>query len=750
MADFAKALDAALAGGPQRHHEKTAEQGKMAVRERVARLVDEGSFSEEGLLANWQEEGLGADGVVTGLAVIGGRRVALMANDPTVKAGSWGPKTVEKILRVQERALKLQMPMVYLVDSAGARITEQVQMFPGRRGAGRIFHNEVRLSGQVPQVCLLFGPSAAGGAYIPAFCDVVIMRDGNASMYLGSPRMAEMVIGEKVTLEEMGGARMHTGVSGCGHFLVKSDEEAIDLAKRYLSFMPGNWSEAPPTAPPGDPASSAAIDSIVPADENQPFDMREVMDALLDADSFLEIHRRWAKELIVGFGRLDGEVVGVVANQPAQKGGVLFVDSADKAARFIQTCNAFNVPLLFLADVPGFMIGTAVERQGIIRHGAKMISAVSEATVPKLSVIVRKAYGAGLYAMAGPAFEPDCCIALPSASIAVMGPQAAVNAVFYNQIQEIADEAERERFVAAKREEYAADIDILHLASELVVDAVVQPQDLRGELIRRFDAARRQGPRLRRTTQPGHAGLGRMAGGAPSIVAESLEVWRGGAEVLHGLSFPVEGGRVTGLLGPSGCGKTTLMRAIVGVQVVESGRVDVLGEPAGSPQLRSRVGYLTQAPSVYGDLTVRENLRFFGRVLGVPQGREREVIETVALEPHADRVVSRLSGGQQARVSLATALLGEPEVLVLDEPTVGLDPVLRRDLWSTFARLAAAGTTLLVSSHVMEEAEHCDELLLMRDGRLLAVDSPDGLRRRTGRERLDEAFLALIEAGEGA
>jgi len=489
MTEFASALEAALGGGPQRHHEKTAEQGKLPVRERVERLVDAGSFSEEGALANWEREGLGADGVVTGLARIDGRPVALMANDPTVKAGSWGPKTVEKILRVQERALSLRVPMVYLVDSAGARITDQVQMFPGRRGAGRIFHNEVRLSGQVPQVCLLFGPSAAGGAYIPAFCDVVVMRDGNASMYLGSPRMAEMVIGEKVTLEEMGGAKMHTGGSGCGHFLVKSDEEAIDLAKRYLSYMPGSWREEPPVSPPAEPASSAAIAEIVPADENQPFDMQEVLDALLDADSFLEVHKRWARELIVGYGRLDGRVVGVVANQPRQKGGVLFVDSADKAARFIQTCNAFNVPLLFLADVPGFMIGTAVERQGIIRHGAKMISAVSEATVPKLSVIVRKAYGAGLYAMAGPAFEPDCCIALPSASIAVMGPQAAVNAVFYNQIQEIEEGEERERFVAEKREEYAEDIDILHLASELVVDAVVQPEDLRVELIRRFELA---------------------------------------------------------------------------------------------------------------------------------------------------------------------------------------------------------------------------------------------------------------------
>jgi acetyl-CoA carboxylase carboxyltransferase component len=312
------------------------------------------------------------------------------------------------------------------------------------------------------------------------------MREGNASMYLGSPRMAEMVIGEKVTLEEMGGAKMHTGVSGCGHFLAASDEEVIDVSRRYLSYMPPNWRQEPPAAPPADPASNTPIGEIVPADENQSFDIREVLESLLDADSLLEVHADWAKELITGYARLDGRAIGIVANQPKQKGGVLFVDSADKAARFIQTCNAFNIPLLFLADVPGFMIGTAVERQGIIRHGAKMISAVAEATVPKISVIVRKAYGAGLYAMAGPAFEPDCCIALPSASIAVMGPQAAINAVFYNQIQAIEDEVERERFVAEKRREYAEDIDILHLASELVVDVVVQPDDLRAELIRRF------------------------------------------------------------------------------------------------------------------------------------------------------------------------------------------------------------------------------------------------------------------------
>jgi len=239
-------------------------------------------------------------------------------------------------------------------------------------------------------------------------------------------------------------------------------------------------------------------------------------------------------------------------------------------------------------------------------------------------------------------------------------------------------------------------------------------------------------------------------GVSPAIGVEGLVVCRGGREVLHGLSFEVAAGRVTGLLGPSGCGKTTLMRAIVGVQIVESGRIEVLGRPAGSPGLRSRIGYVTQAPSVYGDLTVRENLRYFARVLGVDHERIDAAIETVALGEQADQVVSSLSGGQGARVSLATALLGEPEVLVLDEPTVGLDPVLRRDLWATFRDLATSGTTLLVSSHVMEEAEHCDELLLMREGELLAVESPDALRERTGHHDLDEAFLALIEEGEEA
>jgi acetyl-CoA carboxylase carboxyltransferase component len=474
-----------LEGGAAKYHEANTGQGKLFCRERIARLVDPGSFVEDGFWANQRAGDLPADGVVTGLARVHGRPVAIMANDSTIKAGSWGKHTVEKILRIQEQAAKRRCPLLYLVDSAGARITDQVEMFPGRRGAGRIFYNQVKLSGEVPQICLLFGPSAAGGAYIPAFCDVVVMVDKNASMYLGSPRMAEMVIGEKISLEEMGGARMHCEVSGCGDVLAKNEDEALAWCRQYLGYFPDNCSERPPRHEPIEPKPGPGIDEIVPVAQNKLFDMQGVIDALIDQGSWLEIKKRFAKELVTGLARIDGFPVGIIASQPKQKGGVLFVDSADKAARFINLCDAFNIPLLYLADVPGFMIGSKVEQQGIIRHGAKMISAVSDATVPKISVIIRKAYGAGLYAMCGPGFEPDCCIALPQAMIAVMGPEAAVNAVYFNKIQAL-PEADRPAFVQKLREEYAEDVDLYKLASELVVDDVVPGHDLRSVLARRF------------------------------------------------------------------------------------------------------------------------------------------------------------------------------------------------------------------------------------------------------------------------
>jgi acetyl-CoA carboxylase carboxyltransferase component len=478
-----------LAGGAEKYHAANAAKGKLFARERIALLTDEGSFVEDGLYANSLADGLPADGVITGIARIDGRDVCVMANDSTVKAGSWGARTVEKIIRIIERAYATGVPMIYLVDSAGARITDQVDLFPGRRGAGKIFHTQVRASGAIPQVCALFGPSAAGGAYIPAFCDVVAMVDGNASMYLGSDRMVEMVTGEKTTLEAMGGARVHCTESGVGHFLCKTEQDALDVVRDYLSYLPSNWQAAPPSATEK-PAATVDLGALVPASERQAFDMRRYIKGLVDEGSFLEIQALWARELTIGFGRLNGEVVGVVGNNSMFKGGVLFVDSADKATRFVQLCDAFNVPLLFLSDVPGFMVGTAVEKQGIIRHGAKMITAISEATVPKICVVVRKAYGAGLYAMAGPGFDPDATIALPTAKIAVMGADAAVNAVYANKIAAIEDEAERAEFVAARRAEYERDIDIMRLASELVVDAVVEPADLRDELVRRFAAAK--------------------------------------------------------------------------------------------------------------------------------------------------------------------------------------------------------------------------------------------------------------------
>ncbi|RKD24085.1 carboxylase [Ammoniphilus oxalaticus] len=481
-------VDQIRKGGSEKYHQRLTEQKKRFARDRLRLLFDNDDFFiEDGLMANFLAGDLPADGVVTAIGKVNGQKVCVMANDATVKAGSWGARTVEKIIRIQETAEKLKIPLIYLVDSAGARITDQIEMFPGRRGAGRIFYNQVKLSGVIPQICILFGPSAAGGAYIPAFCDLVIMVEHAASMYLGSPRMAEMVIGEKVSLEEMGGARMHCTVSGCGDMLAANEEEAIASARQYLQFLPARFSDKPPVAQAKPvKAGVRSPQEIVPTNQHTPFDMYEFIDSIIDEDTFYEIKKLFAAEIITGLARIDGKAVGIVANQPRVKGGVLFVDSADKAAKFIQLCDAYSIPLLFLTDVPGFMIGSKVERAGIIRHGAKMIAAMAQATTPKISVIVRKAYGAGLYAMAGPAFEPDCCLALPTAQIAVMGPEAAVNAVYRNKINEFEDQEQRQEFIEKKRIEYQEDIDIYRLASELIIDGIVSGEQLRGELIQRF------------------------------------------------------------------------------------------------------------------------------------------------------------------------------------------------------------------------------------------------------------------------
>ena len=387
----------------RRRRPSSTSQNKLYVRDRIALLFDEGCFVEDGRYANALAAGLPADGVVTGRGTVDGRPVIVIANDPTVKAGSWGARTVEKIVRATEMALREELPIFWFVDSAGARITDQVEMFPGRRGAGRIFHNQVALSGKVPQICCLFGPSAAGGAYIPAFTDIVIMVEGNASMYLGSPRMAEMVVGEKVSLEEMGGARMHCTVSGCRR-PARPRRRRGDRAGQALLLLRARRTGATtrPSYAPEEPSAPADPRRRCPSARASRSTSTRSSTGSSTTTRFFEIKPLFAAELVIGFGRMDGETVGIVANNSAVKGGVLFTDSADKAARFIWLCDAFSIPLIYLADVPGFMIGSEVERGGIIRHGAKMVSAVSEATVPQFCVVVRKAYGAGLYAMGGP------------------------------------------------------------------------------------------------------------------------------------------------------------------------------------------------------------------------------------------------------------------------------------------------------------------------------------------------------------
>lgn len=474
-----------LKGGQEKYHVRNEKIGKLFVRERLERIFDANTIVEDGLFANSEDETLPADGCITGIGEIDGRPVCFLAADSTVKAGSWGPKSVEKNIRIQEKAAELRIPILYLIDSAGARITEQLNVFPGKRHGGRIFYNQIQLSGVIPQITVLFGPSPAGAAYVPAFSDLVIMIDQNSSAYLGSPRMVEMAIGEKTTMDQMGGAKMHCTTSGLGDILVNSEEEAIEACKQYLSYMPQNWEEEIPVEESKLPIEGRAIEDIIPQNANTPFDMYEFINQVIDEGSWFEYKKLFASELITGFARLDGKVKGIIANQSKVKGGTLFVDSPDKAARFIKICNAYNIPLLYLSDVPGYMIGSKVEQSGIIRHGAKMISALSEASVPIISVIVRKCFGAGLYAMAGPAFGSDAVIALPSAQIAVMGPEAAVNAVYFNKIQALPEE-ERQEYIQKKRQEYTEDIDIFKLASELIIDDLVGYNELRETLVRRF------------------------------------------------------------------------------------------------------------------------------------------------------------------------------------------------------------------------------------------------------------------------
>ncbi|RKS78548.1 acetyl-CoA carboxylase carboxyltransferase component [Haloarcula quadrata] len=477
-----------LEGGPEKYKEQLPEEGKLFVRDRIDLWFGDDFLFEDGKFAEFDaDDQLPADGLITGAAEFEGRDLHFMANDYTVKRGSMAAKGVEKFLRMQQRALKTGRPVLYLMDSSGGRIDQQTGFFANREGIGKFYYNHSMLSGRVPQICVLYGPCIAGAAYTPVFADFTVMVRDMSAMAIASPRMVEMVTGEEISLEELGGPDIHAQHSGSADLIADDEEHARELVAQLINYLPDNADEDPPqtsgTAPKRSPEG---IDAVVPEKPNKGYDMFDVIERVVDAGSTLELRPEYGKEIITSFARIDGRPIGVIANQPAQRAGAIFPDAAEKAAQFIWTCDAYNIPLLYLCDTPGFMAGSGVEKEGILEQGKKMIYATSSATVPKQSVVVRKAYGAGIYAMSGPAYDPESTIGLPSGEIAIMGPEAAINAVYARKLSEIDDEDERQQKEQELREAYREDIDIHRMASEVVVDDIVPPSDLRTELTNRF------------------------------------------------------------------------------------------------------------------------------------------------------------------------------------------------------------------------------------------------------------------------
>jgi len=475
-------------GGPEKYVKQLPEQGKHFVRDRIDLWFDGSFLFEDGTFAEFDaDDRLPADGMVTGGAEFEGRDVHFMANDYTVKRGSMAAKGVEKFLRMQQRALKTGRPVLYLMDSSGGRIDQQTGFFANREGIGKFYYNHSVLSGRVPQICVLYGPCIAGAAYTPVFADFTVMVRGMSAMAIASPRMVQMVTGEEISLAELGGPEVHARHSGSADLIADDEVHARELVAQLLSYLPDNSDGTPPRTDGTAPAQSPEdVDSVVPQSPNEGYNMTDLIDCVVDADSWFELRPAYGSEILTGFARLDGRAVGVVANQPAERAGAIFPDAARKAAQFIWTCDAYNVPLLYLTDTPGFMAGSGVEKEGILEQGKKMIYATAAATVPKQCVVVRKAYGAGIYAMSGPAYDPESTLALPSGEIAIMGPEAAINAVYARKLAEIDDAEEREQREQELREEYREDIDVHRMASEVVIDEIVPPSTLREELVTRF------------------------------------------------------------------------------------------------------------------------------------------------------------------------------------------------------------------------------------------------------------------------
>jgi acetyl-CoA carboxylase carboxyltransferase component len=480
-----------LGGGEEKIAAQHARE-KLTARERIALLVDDGTFVELGVhgkphFSQRAMDGVDApaDGVITGYGKVDGRLTAVCAYDFTVMAGSMGMTGEIKTTRLRELALTKRMPFVWLLDSAGARVQEAAgALFAG---SGHLFREEVVMSGVIPQVAALMGPCAAGTAYIPGLADFVPMVKGRGSMALAGPHLVRAAIGEDVTQEELGSC-VHCRKSGVGDLGVASDEDCIDAIKQYLSYMPQNCEESAPIRPLGDPIERREEDllDVLPESNRKPYDMYEVIRRIVDDGEYLDIKGQWARTIITCFARFGGRPVGIVANQPKQLGGILDNDSADKAARFVNLCNAFAIPLVFIQDVPGFMVGTKVEAEGIIRHGAKMLYAVANATVPKITVITRKAYGAGYYVMNGRAYEPDLIVAWPSAEISVMGAEGVVEIAFRKQVQEAEDpDAKKAELIEGFRKIF----DVYVAAGNDVIDDVIDPRETRETICRALEMA---------------------------------------------------------------------------------------------------------------------------------------------------------------------------------------------------------------------------------------------------------------------
>lgn len=478
---------AKLGGGPEKiavQHER----GKLTARERIDLLVDPGTFVELGIQAGphfsqraMEGRDAPADGVITGWGNVEGRPCCIAAYDFTVMAGSMGMTGEFKVTRLRELALQKRMPFIWLLDSAGARIQEAAgSTFAG---SGALFREEVTMSGVVPLVAAMMGPCAAGTAYIPGLADFVPMVVGQGSMALAGPYLVKALTGEDISMEDLGGAKVHCRKSGVGDLEVKDDHECVEVVKRYLSYFPPHCEERPPVRESPDPEDrmSEKLLDIVPESSRQPYDMYDLIREIVDDGEILDIKPKFAQTIITCLARFGGRPAGIVANQPKMLGGILENDSADKAARFMNLCDAFNIPLVFLQDVPGFMVGSKVEYEGIIRHGAKMLYAVSRATVPKITVVVRKAYGAGYYVMCGRAYEPDLIVAWPTAEISVMGPEGAVNIIGRSMI-EASDDPEK------TRQEMLAEvkkmIDPYVAAKNALIDDVIDPRETRPTIIR--------------------------------------------------------------------------------------------------------------------------------------------------------------------------------------------------------------------------------------------------------------------------